>query len=123
MDSMSDKIAGLIRHEWGNRLIDLPDGETRWVPPVRDGGATDQLITLSVGIALALIGQAHAAEGDVKRGDTVLVEGVVAEVTPGEPFGTVTVAFPFATDPDGLLDGVAVVAPRVIVYATSEESK
>ena len=65
MDSMSDKIAGLIRHEWGNRLIDLPDGETRWVPPVRDGGATDQLITLSVGIALALIGQAKAQRAAV----------------------------------------------------------
>jgi hypothetical protein len=119
MEDLGDKIAAVIREDWGNRLIDMPDGETRWVLPVRAGGSTDQLIDLAVDITLGMLARSQAIPGDVKRGDVVLVEGVATGVVPGEPYGTVTVAFPFCTDPQGLLDGVTVVAPRVIVYASN----
>lgn len=58
----------------------------------------------------------NPTRGHYKRGERVLVEGVVEGWESGRPFGAVTVRFAEATDPSGLLDGVDAVLPQVVVH-------
>lgn len=60
--------------------------------------------------------RARPQRADYRRGERVLVEGIVESWEHGRPFGAVTVRFPEATDPAGLLDGVDAVLPQVLVH-------
>lgn len=53
-------------------------------------------------------------------GQRVLVEGVVTAWEYGKPYGAVTVAFPTATDPSHLLDGVEAVVPQAVVFTEED---
>jgi hypothetical protein len=51
------------------------------------------------------------------RGETVLVEATVVSWEDGQPYGSVTVEIPSATDELFLTDGVTAIVPQAIVCA------
>lgn len=54
-------------------------------------------------------------------GQRVLVEGVVVDWQWGQPYGSVRVSFPSATDPNFLLDGLDGWHPQALVFAEGED--